>query len=199
MSNSSFGQELKNLRKQAGIPSKVLSQRVGKAVTYVSQLEREKIKNPSYDTCLEILVKLGLNQTDAEKLLTYYGIHSKEEKRSYVESGIKLHEELNEKIESYYYVKKFEEIGKKKSRFLELADKNLSVLGQYDSTKADLVLHNLNKLMETEENAAFFFSLFENDFSRLSDENRDILLNTVKQYYKKTNSRNIVEEMGESE
>ena len=46
MNKSSFGEELKALRKRVGMPSKVLSQKVGKAVTYVSQLERELIKIP---------------------------------------------------------------------------------------------------------------------------------------------------------
>ncbi len=79
MNKSSFGEELKALRKRVGMPSKVLSQKVGKAVTYVSQLERELIKNPSYTTCLQILLELGLIKEDAEKMLNYYGIQSKEE------------------------------------------------------------------------------------------------------------------------
>ncbi|WP_338779135.1 helix-turn-helix transcriptional regulator [Metabacillus sp. FJAT-52054] len=181
MNETSFGQELKKLRKHVGIPSKELSQKVGKAVTYVSQLERELIKNPSFDTCLQILLELGLNKENAERMLNYYGIHSKEEKQAELELAVKLDKELSWKINSGYYSKKFEQIERKRKLFLQLVDNHLETLGRYDNSRADMILSNLIELLKSEEKADLLFTLFENDFSKFDYmEMQLIFSNTMK-------------------
>ncbi|GGA34567.1 hypothetical protein GCM10010917_19820 [Paenibacillus physcomitrellae] len=48
MNGIDFGSYLKSIRKSKKVPSKELSIRVGKAVTYVSQIERGLIKKPDF-------------------------------------------------------------------------------------------------------------------------------------------------------
>jgi transcriptional regulator with XRE-family HTH domain len=75
-----FGKTLKTLRNSFGISSKVLSKKAGKAVTYVSQLERGLIKKPCYYTCLKILNELHFDERKAKEYLKLFNI---EEKRQY--------------------------------------------------------------------------------------------------------------------
>lgn len=192
MKNISFGEELKNLRKRAGIPSTVLSKSVGKAVTYVSQLERDIIKNPSYTTCLQILLELGLVREDAEKMLHYYDIRSKEEKQADLKLGVKLDEELTWKINSDYYSKKLEQIERKRHTFLQLADKQLEILGQFDNSRADTILNNLIKLLNSEEKSDFLFALFENNFSKLDYTEMQSILSKVDKEYKRIMNDKII-------
>lgn len=194
MNKTSFGEELKNLRKRVGIPSKVLSQSVGKAVTYVSQLERDIIKNPSYTTCLQILMELGLIREDAEKMLHYYDIRSKEEKQADLELGVQLDEELSLKINSSYYSKKFEEVERKRHSFLQLADKQLEILGQFDNSRADNILINLIELLKSEEKSDFLFALFENNFSKLDYTEMQLILSKVNKEYIKIMTEKIINE-----
>ncbi|MGG3400942.1 helix-turn-helix transcriptional regulator [Bacillus paranthracis] len=186
MNKSSFGEELKALRKRVGMPSKVLSQKVGKAVTYVSQLERELIKNPSYTTCLQILLELGLIKEDAEKMLNYYGIQSKEEKQAELELAVKLDEELSWKINSGYYSKKLEQIERKRHLFLQLIDKQLKTLGHFDNSRTDIILSNLIELLKSEEKAELLFEFFGNDFSKLDYEEIQLIISKANKEYKKT-------------
>ncbi|AZV41996.1 hypothetical protein BAOM_1386 [Peribacillus asahii] len=197
MKITSFGEELKSLRKHVGIPSKVLSQKVGKAVTYVSQLERNIIKNPSYSTCLQILMELGLTEEDAKKMLNYYDIRSKEEKQADLELGIQLDKELSLKINSNYYSKKFEEVERKKQLFLQLADKQLETLGQFDYSRADIIISNFIELFQSEEKSDFLFSLFENNFSKLDYSEMQLILSTVDKDYKKIMNKKFIKAMEE--
>jgi len=50
-----FGKDLKELRLQKGYGSVKLSKDIGKAVTYVSQMEKGKIKHPPVETCRQLL------------------------------------------------------------------------------------------------------------------------------------------------
>lgn len=191
----SFGKELKELRKRAGIPSKVLSEKVGKAVTYVSQLEREIIKNPSYEPCLQILLELGLHVEEAEKMLAYYDIKSKENKKAEYKTNLRFAEEEKLKINSNYYERKFEQIEKSKTQFLHLAAERFSTLGQFDNSRASKVLDNLNSILSSEEKSDFFFSLFENDFSKLNFKESEILLRITDKEYKNMITKKIISEM----
>ncbi|MBJ8061888.1 helix-turn-helix domain-containing protein [Bacillus cereus] len=197
MNKSSFGEELKTLRKRVGMPSKVLSQKVGKAVTYVSQLERELIKNPSYTTCLQILLELGLIKEDAEKMLSYYGIQSKEEKQAELELAVKLDEELSWKINSGYYSKKLEQIERKRHLFLQLIDKQLETLGLFDNSKADIILNNLIELLKSEEKAELLFEFFGNDFSKLDYEEVQLIILKANKEYKKTMAEKFINSLKE--
>jgi len=109
MKGIEFGEKLKEIRKKEGVSSKVLSKKVDKAVTYVSQLERGLIKKPDYSTCKKILLELGFSIKDANNLLYSFNILSPEQRK--IEEQLILHsiEEEEEKIKSGYYEKIVEE------------------------------------------------------------------------------------------
>jgi transcriptional regulator with XRE-family HTH domain len=105
MSGIEFGEKLKEIRKKVGVSSKNLSQRVNKAVTYVSQLERGLIKNPDYFTCKEILRELGFSEKGADRFLESYSILSPEQEKIEQQLILKAIEQEEEKINSGYYEK----------------------------------------------------------------------------------------------
>lgn len=197
MNTDTFGQTLKDLRKKSGISSKVLSTKVGKAVTYVSQLERELIKNPSYETCLEILNEIGLSNDEALKILSYYGIQSKEEKEAEISLAIQLDEEYTHKINSNYYNKKFEQIEKKNNVFIKLLEQRLTTLGMYDNSRAEKILNSFIYLLESEEKADLLFTFLENDISKLEQGELSSFFSRTTREQKNLITKKILESMGE--
>lgn len=94
----SFSTELKKLRLAAGCATKELSKAVGKAETYISQIENGKIKKPNYNTFYLILKELGVKEGDIQDYLKVFGIIPKSRNEK------KLHEHIrivlkNRKIE----------------------------------------------------------------------------------------------------
>lgn len=76
---NSFGESVRKLRTNRKIGSRALSRLIGKAETYISQLERGQIKNPDFDAAYQIMKHLGQPEEDIERhLLTIYGIKSPE-------------------------------------------------------------------------------------------------------------------------
>lgn len=173
-----FGQELKRMRTNAGISSKVLSSKVGKAVTYVSQLENGKIKSPDYTTCYQLLQELGIEETKIEGILDYFGFMSPEREKANLEMDIKLMEQEEEKWTSRWYSKRYDEVHYKQAMF----EKTLSSLIQFDLTRAEKVIGNLASLTEEEEDFDFFCSLFENNFSSLDKKSKKEILRWVTKY-----------------
>lgn len=204
MSGIKFGIELKKIRKSVGISSKVLSTKVNKAVTYVSQLERGLIKQPDFHTCLQILLELGFSEDEAKKTLTYFNIKSSEQERAeldwIVEQAEKNYIEEEVKIKTGFYVSKIEKISHENEVVIKLFKENLDSFITHDLSKAEKVLCNLISIFETEEKFDFFCSVFENDFSSLSLTERNTILSTLRNYIKKsntdkfTNSRDYTEE-----
>lgn len=82
MSEPNLGTDIKLLRIEKGIGSRELSRLVGKAETYISQLERGKIKNPEYDTLYNIFKQLGYQGDIEELLYRAYFIESPERMES---------------------------------------------------------------------------------------------------------------------
>lgn len=200
MSGVSFGKELKVLRNKVGLSSKVLSQKVGKAVTYVSQLERGLIKNPDYDTCRRILAELGLTNTDGENMLNYFSIKSPELKHAELEWSIRLAEEEELKHESGYYNKKLEKITNKNAQVINLLEKRLGNFVMYDHSRAENVLNNLIKLFEDEELFDYFFcTLFENNYSALSDQERSTALSLVNDYIRNRSNKKFITSLDNKE
>lgn len=117
MNGIEFGKELKKIRTNAGISSKVLSSKVGKAVTYVSQLENGKIKSPDFETCFKLLEELGVEHGKIEGILDYFGIISPQREKADLELSIKLMEQEEEKWRLGWYEKKFNELHNKHEIF----------------------------------------------------------------------------------
>jgi transcriptional regulator with XRE-family HTH domain len=191
MSGVNFGKELKILRNKVGFSSKVLSNKVGKAVTYVSQLERGLIKNPDYDTCKKILAELGISDSEAENMLDFFSIKSPEQEQAELEWSIKKAEEEQAKHESGYYSRRLQKISNKNDRLLQLLGNRFNNFVMYDQTRAEGVLDNLIKLLEEEETFDFFFcSLFKNNYMALSEQERSKVLSLVNDYVMEKNNEN---------
>ncbi|QWU16209.1 Helix-turn-helix [Paenibacillus sophorae] len=178
MNGIDFGQELKRIRTTTGISSKVLSSKVGKAVTYVSQLENGKIKNPDYNTCYALLNELGVDESKIEGILDFFGFISPEKEKANLEMNIKLMEQEEEKWASGWYSKRYDEIHKKQSIF----ENTLSSFIQFDLSRAERVIGNLAMLTEEEEDFEFFCSLFENNIASLDSKSKREVLRWVAEY-----------------
>ncbi len=196
LSGISFGNELKRIRKSVGISSKVLSQRVNKAVTYVSQLERGLIKKPDFHTCLQILVELGFTEEEANKTLNFFDIKSPEQEKAELELTIKQaersHEEEIMKIKSGFYIDKIEKVSSKNDEVIARLKNNLDLFVKHDLSRAEKVLSNLISIFHDEEKFDFFCSVFENDFSNLSPTERNKILSTITAYVRKANTDKIL-------
>ncbi|MDA2662452.1 hypothetical protein BKK39_25985 [Bacillus cereus] len=196
MSGISFGNELKKIRKSAGMSSKILSQKVNKAVTYVSQLERGLIKKPDFDTCKKILLELGFDEIEAIKTLNYFDIKSPEQEKAELDWTIKQAEKAYEEEESRYktgfYTKKIEKISSGNELVLTQLRKNLDAFVTHDLSRAEKVVSNLNSIFKDEEKFDFFCSVFENDFSNLSSLERNRVLSMITNYVRKTNTDRII-------
>ncbi|MBT2727487.1 helix-turn-helix domain-containing protein [Bacillus sp. ISL-75] len=79
MSINNFGRDIKALRTKRGVGSRELSRLLGKAETYISQLERGLIKKPDYNTAFAILKHLGFTESGIDEFLdNFYQIKSPE-------------------------------------------------------------------------------------------------------------------------
>ncbi|MFJ7993287.1 helix-turn-helix domain-containing protein [Peribacillus frigoritolerans] len=79
MSINNFGRDIKALRTKRKIGSRELSRLIGKAETYISQLERRLIKKPDYDTAYDIVKHLGFTESGIDEFLyNFYQIKSPE-------------------------------------------------------------------------------------------------------------------------
>lgn len=196
MSGISFGNELKKIRKSVGISSKVLSQRVNKAVTYVSQLERGLIKKPDFYTCLQLLIELGFTEIEAKKTLNFFDIKSPEQEKAELNWIIKQAElssdEEEMKIKTGYYIDKIEKVSSKNEEVIARLKENLDLFVKHDLSRAEMVLSNLISIFENEERFDFFCSVFENDFSNLSSSERNNVVSKISSYVRKANTERIL-------
>lgn len=77
MNINNFGRDIKALRTKRKIGSRKLSRLIGKAETYISQLERGLIKKPDYNTAYDILRHLEFAESNIEDFLyNFYQIKS---------------------------------------------------------------------------------------------------------------------------
>lgn len=187
MSGITFGKDLKRMRKQVGISSKVLSQKVGKAVTYVSQLERGLIKNPDYNTCYNLLKELGIQEGKIEDILyNHYNIASTEREEAILEQQIKQfeHKCAEEEADPEEYAEKQLHFWLEETSFeLRHSNDNLhhmfNVLIDKDITRAETVIKNIESLTKSKETFDFFCALFEHDYSAITNDKREHLLHVI--------------------
>lgn len=194
MNGIDFGKELKQLRTSLGVSSKVLSTKVGKAVTYVSQLENGKIKNPDYNTCYQILTELGLEDPKAKGMLDYFGFISPEEERANQELDYRRMKQEEDKWISGWYEKRFDALYKKHSIFND----EMSRFIQHDISRAEKVINNLAKSSETAEEFDFLCSLLENDFSILDSRNKEKILNLAREAVQAASTQSFITRVSEA-
>lgn len=184
----SFGQTFKKLREQAKIPSKTLSTKVGKAITYVSQLERGLIKNPDYITCYKLLELVGEKPHSIEEVLKNHGITNR----------INISTEEIDKITGSVEKPNYQQAGKR-LRFYdekkrEAKYKNntihstLDTLTDTDVTRASVVINNICNLTQDEYELDFLCDLFAFDYSLLSSEKRAEILGEIKRIVERSTS-----------
>ncbi len=184
MNGIDFGVELKKIRTNAGVSSKSLSTKVGKAVTYVSQLENGKIKSPDYSTSYLLLKELGIEESKIEGFLDHFGFISPEREQANLSRDFRIIKEEEEKWNKGWYTKRYEDVSYKRDLF----NITLSDLIQFDLTRAEVVIGNMDKLTKNEEDFDFFCSLFENNLSSLNSTRKKELLRWVEDYVKDRNN-----------
>ncbi|WP_158289578.1 helix-turn-helix domain-containing protein [Paenibacillus flagellatus] len=169
MNGVAFGKEIKKLRKKVGIASKELSQQVGKAVTYVSQLERGLIKKPDYKTSYQLLKRLEIEETKIDGLLDYFGIKSPEREQAEGDWAA-------EQAEFYWLEPEKARLKNKNDRLHQ----SLKMLIDVDFSAADKLISHIEALTSDKNKFHFLTSLFEYDYSRLTNEERANIIATVK-------------------
>ena len=185
MGGVAFGQTLKHLREKAKIASKNLSAQVGKATTYVSQLERGLIKNPDYDTCYKLLELVGVEPDSIEQVLINHGFIN----------------ELNISIEDIEKMTRSEPLrsdspqkaGKNTriydGKYRDTKEKNDNIYSIFcalvdtDITRASIVINNVYKLTREENNLDFLCALLSLNYAQLPPESKDEILARLRKWF----------------
>ena len=185
MGGVAFGQTLRQLREKARISSKGLSKQVGKAPTYVSQLERGLIKNLSYDTCHELLEDVGVEADSIDKMLNTHGIRSDadvviDDLQGSDKTEPPLREiTLNPEKMSRIYEEKYRD-AKAKTEYIFGV---FNILVETDITRASVVINNLYRLIQDEENLDFLFGVLSLDFKQLPAESKAEILARLRKWF----------------
>lgn len=218
MSEPNLAQDIKARRSQKGIGSRELSRLVGKAETYISQLERGLIKSPDYQTLFEIWKHLGYKEDKIEDMLYHdYYIMSPERieaDKAWTLRQIELEDDpeyqqqkLERDIERYEQEQQdyseeqsdngidwlFEiekELNKKaneiKDEFSLFIDKKLDVFEDVTKNFHSMVI----SMRKSKENYDFFTNLFKHDLTKLNEESKRRIIETVKEEYEKSHNYN---------
>jgi len=196
MSGQEFGKELKGLRMRAGIGSKELSRMIGKAVTYVSQLERGLIKNPDYNACYSLLETVGFPKHHIDQHLETYGIISPKLEEHILNKNVEraMHEEAEKQANPDAYAERWHQWYEDDQVTLLKDATNslhqmLDLFIDKDLTRAATVIGNMENMLASKENFEFLCSLFEFDFAQLDATQRLELLFTLPKFFN-TNLKN---------
>jgi transcriptional regulator with XRE-family HTH domain len=197
MSGQEFGKELKSLRLRAGIGSKELSQKIGKAVTYVSQLERGLIKNPDYYACYNLLETVGFPKQHIDQHLETFGIISPQLEEHQLNENVEraMYEEAEMQADPDAYFEKWRHwYDDDQVILLKDATKSLhqmlDVFIDKDLSRASTVIGNMENLLASKQNFEFLCALFEYDFARLDDIQRLELLSSLQGFFKAKSENN---------
>ncbi|MGE1112973.1 helix-turn-helix domain-containing protein [Priestia megaterium] len=214
MSINNFGRDIKALRTKRKIGSRELSRLIGKAETYISQLERGLIKKPDYNTAYDIMKHLEFTESSIDDFLyNFHQIRSPqrieseaqevanwEEKRAAeIEELLSQREEGNDIVQEYPMNKRKKDSINIGSEWLtdlikNLEEKNeeikmeLSFNIENNAQVFENIIDNLHSLLismrKDRENFNFFIGLLQNDLSKLSKESKYNILKTVKEEMK---------------
>lgn len=190
MNGIEFGKELKKIREQVGLPSKPLSETIGKAKTYVSQLERGLIKNPDFNSCVNLLKELSFPMEKIEDFLYSFGIMSEQRKEYELKQNIinlerkeKAKEGSNEEFIRYYYPwlyndeKSINKLQRKNEYLLKVFNSML----ENDFSRAEKVITNIVNLTKSKHSFDVFCSLFEYDFFSITPVEKERLIQIIQQ------------------
>lgn len=189
MTGVEFGKELKKLRQKRKYPSKELSKAVGKAITYVSQLERGLIKKPDFQTCYALLSELEFPEDKIEFFLDNFEIISPKKKLWEHNKSIKSpmkdveRDNLDEKelMQLYPYLFEDNDLPKLKNQVDNLY-LSLNSLIEKDITRARTILININTLTKSKKSFDFFCSLFQYDFLNITKEEKKHLISIIQEF-----------------
>jgi transcriptional regulator with XRE-family HTH domain len=168
LNNTTFGDYLKSQRNQRKIASSKLSKEIGKAGAYVSQIERGLIKNPSYEVCYELLRLLNVDEAKIQSVLNYYGIYSDKQINAQV-----IEQDNIDWIDIETSALKL-----KNSNIHALFDK----LIDKDISRADIIVRNLEKLIESKSLFDFLNHFLKYDYSQIDEVDRKELINMMDRF-----------------
>ncbi|MEK4820262.1 helix-turn-helix domain-containing protein [Priestia sp. FSL R5-0680] len=211
MSINNFGRDIKALRTKRKIGSRELSRLIGKAETYISQLERGLIKKSDYNTAYAIMKHLEFTESSIDDFLyNFYQIKSPKRIESEAQEVATWEEKRAAEIEELlsqkqktpgsdqedkenklaYNEKSFEsewmiELTKNLERKNEEIKMELLFNINNNAQTFEPVVQNLHFLLKSirkdRENFNFFVELFNNDLSILSKESKERILKVVKE------------------
>ncbi|MFP7295818.1 helix-turn-helix domain-containing protein [Neobacillus niacini] len=183
-----FGQVLKRFRQNNGISSRRLSQLVGKADAYVSQIERNLIKHPDAHTAYELLEAVGCHKEQIEKILTDLKIA---DEKIFIDQKV-----FKEKIDPFYKVYNgiiSMENGKPHTYFYDMEvirmyEEIHNIISTFiikDHSKAKVVVKNIHSLVtKDKEHFEFYCAIHQNDYSKLPNQFKEQILHEVNEIYK---------------
>ncbi|WJE49882.1 helix-turn-helix transcriptional regulator [Peribacillus frigoritolerans] len=219
MSINNIGRDIKALRAKRGIGSRELSRLIGKAETYISQLERGLIKKLDYTTAYAIMKHLGFTESGIDEFLdSFYQIKSPAMIERETEQGANWDAARAVKIEEMWIQRQEDNDSDRDYQANNLENDMINLESQWmmnlyekmeeinEEIKKELSF-NINKNMQIFEpvinnlysfltsmredrgNFEFFVGLFENDLSVLNDESKGEILRAVKEEMDKTQSK----------
>ncbi|WP_188048436.1 helix-turn-helix domain-containing protein [Bacillus sp. CH30_1T] len=216
MSESNIGRDVKELRTKKGIGSRELSRLIGKAETYISQLERGLIKTPDYNTAFEIFKHLGHREDQIEDvLLNFYYIKSplrveaeeawEQQEIENAQDPVYQNAKLDREIEAHEQRLQLGEYSEEEANrsidwLLDTeTDLNNKVrdigneLNFFIDKKMDVfedVINNLHTIVmsmsKNKEDYEFFTKLFKRDLSKFTNDSKNQIVETIKEEYKKS-------------
>lgn len=189
-----FGKNLKAMRKIKGIGSRELSRMVGKAETYVSQIERGKIKYPDYQTAYKLMECVGYPGNIEDLLDIAFHIQDPAREKAYEEYMIeRIEQEEKDNYEEYLEYKaqeagmtvmdwldtKSDELKEKTKKLHELLDKFIDK----DYSRAERFINNIDSLTKDKENFNFFINLLGRyDYSKTDSKYKNQLLRVLYEF-----------------
>jgi transcriptional regulator with XRE-family HTH domain len=209
MDDRNIGKDVKALRKKKGIGSRELSRLIGKAETYISQLERGLIKTPDYNTAFNIMKHLGIREDKIEDHL-FIGYYIQSPSRIEAEEAWEKQQIENEQDPEYQKAKLERDIERYENDLewqereiewlssveAELDKKNNEIkdeLSFFIDKKLDKfldVIRNLHTLVmsmsKNKEDYDLFTNLFKRDITQFSEEGKKRIIETIKGEFEKS-------------
>ncbi|UKS61502.1 helix-turn-helix domain-containing protein [Bacillus toyonensis] len=220
MNSSNFGRDIKALRTKRKIGSRELSRLIGKAETYISQLERGLIKKPDYGTAYAIMKHLGWEEKNIEDFLyNFYQIKSPERIETETEEVADWEERRAIEIEEMWIQSqegKFsenatyqgdqftpkqtfeskwmrdlhEQLESKNQEIKEELSFNIDKNAPIFEPVINNILSLVTSIRDDRSNFNFFISLFGGNLTTLNEESKNKILKIVKEELANSNTNN---------
>ncbi|MEK3719231.1 helix-turn-helix domain-containing protein [Paenibacillus sp. FSL H8-0034] len=180
----SFSDFVKQARTAQKISSRDLSTKLGKAITYISQIEKGKIKTFDYATCYKILEFLNYDLNKIDSILAEFRIIAPLKDMPYVQfnfvsPSMKVEDASTEAVKNLQWLV-YGELMEIKSKNATLHE-TFNILIERDVTRANTILTNLVALTKDKDNFSFFCKLFLTNLSTLDKESKNQIINLISQ------------------